>query len=217
MRILVITDSLGLARETPECVDFYETWPELLKQNQEVHCLRIGGATLKMLAGQLAYYKSLKPEILIFQSGIVDAAPRALTDLENQLINKFYITREITRKLLTDSRLKKLRKRRHLVLTPLNHFRNLMKSIKNQFSQTTIFWIEILPVSDSYELLIPNIRRNVFEYNRLIHHEFEGKVIELKDIPLAGIMSDGMHLSKEGHLFLYKRIIQLLTRISPNV
>jgi hypothetical protein len=217
MRILLITDSLGLARETPESVDFYEAWPELLKQNHEVQCVRIGGATLKMLTGQLAYYKSFKPEVLIFQSGIVDAAPRALTDLENQLINKFYLTRVIARKLLTDSRLKKLRERRNLVLTPKKQFGNLMKSIKDQYRDSSIFWVEILPVSDSYELLIPNIRRNVIEYNKLINREFEGKVIELNDIPPAGIMSDGMHLSKEGHLFLYKRIIQLFTRISPNL
>lgn len=214
MRILIITDSLGLARESPECVNFFETWPELLKQNHEIHSLRIGGVTLKILAGQLGYYKSLKPDILIIQSGIVDAAPRALTDLENQLINKFYITRVITKRILNESRLRKLRKRRNLVLTPLNKFANLINSIKNQFKDSSIYWIEILPISDSYELLVPNIKRNVSRYNKLIHSELRENVVELNDIPKSGIMLDGAHLTKEGHIFVYNRISRLLTRIS---
>lgn len=89
-RILVITDSLGLPRDYPERCIYSDTWPALLKKDGHIiHQISIGGATVSELADQLlSYHLSFCPDVVLFQSGIVDCAPRAFTRNELFFVKK---------------------------------------------------------------------------------------------------------------------------------
>ena len=91
IKILVFSDSLGLPRNTPQAVNWEETWVQLLSKIYCVEYCAIGGAKVSDLSRQISYYKIFNPDIVIVQSGIVDCAPRALTEFEKQIIERFAI------------------------------------------------------------------------------------------------------------------------------
>ena len=84
-RVLVISDSLGLPRENPDGIIYYEnSWPYLLKEKFDVIHLGIGGASIDQLVSQAGYYRFANPDFVILQSGIVDCAPRTMTKKEKE-------------------------------------------------------------------------------------------------------------------------------------
>jgi len=85
--ILVLTDSLGLPRASPERCKFFETWPELLRRKR--YTLRkcsIGAATSEDILGQLRYREEMPIRACVIQVGIVDCTPRFASKLEVNMI-----------------------------------------------------------------------------------------------------------------------------------
>lgn len=211
IKVLVITDSLGLPRKTPEVVLYQETWVHQLSKQFALHQISIGGGVVEDLFTQVEYAKMFDPDIVIVQSGIVDCAPRALTKLESLSLNRFWLTRKILKGILKPGVLKFLRTKRNKKYTEENKFEKNVANFIEAFHEK-LYWIEILPASNEYELLLPGIKKNVEKYNAVLKKQLKGNFIGLDDIKGEHIMSDNIHLSSNGHAYLFSKIKNLISQ-----
>jgi len=204
MKILVITDSLGLPRNKPEKVAYNETWVEMLKKIHDVHQLSIGGGVIGDFLKQLTYIELFSPDLVIIQIGIVDCAPRALTKFENDFINRFTITRKLANKYLPKY-INFLRKKRQVSYTTLSDFKKGLILMRQTFTND-IITIGIVPPSVNYEEYLIGIKNKVKLYNECLSDVFEKNFIDISNIKDNMLMTDCIHLNKEGHKYIYQVI-----------
>lgn len=142
-RILLLTDSLGLARDFPEKCEYEKTWPVLLANNGFlIQQVSIGGATSSDLAKQCHYYKSFNPDFVIVQVGIVDCAPRFMTRKEMNFIAVNTLLEKVVFKIMARNSIRNIRK---VTYTKPLQFRKELEKIKEVFKRKHVFFIEILP------------------------------------------------------------------------
>lgn len=206
MKILAITDSLGLPRSTPEYLPVEKTWLNLLSEFHEVVCFSYGGATIDQFFSQIEYLKLYKPDCVLIQSGIVDCAPRALTKTENIVINHFKLTRFLFSKFVSENDLFVLRNVRDKTYTPLSKFEYYINQFISIFGEK-LYWIGILPTLPGYEKKVPGIIENVRIYNELIETKLGERFISTRDFNELDIMTDFIHLSVHGNSRLLKLIL----------
>ena len=203
MKILTITDSLGLPRETPEVVGYNETWVYCLNSETSTHQLSLGGGLLRDFIKQLEYLKMFKPDKVIIQLGIVDCAPRALTEEENYFVNKFWILKKMASVYL-QYRKKKLRGKRGICYTNEKDFAKGLSIIKKNFKN--VYCISIVKPSLVYEEKIPGVRHNVDLYNDILKKTFSENYIDINGMDVTCIMSDHHHLNTKGHEYVFDKI-----------
>ena len=206
MRILFLTDSLSLPRESEkENVSYEDTYVSKLRKRFPECTIAdsaIGGATIKDLYGQVFYYKSFKPDIVIIQSGIVDCAPRAYRNFGKKVLVKLGLISKL--KGLT----RFLRKYRGYTLTKPSKFDSFLKRMRADFSESKFYSLGILEASDEYEKKVPNIKRNIRRYNDLL--KVNSTFIDNSDIPFEAIMDDHHHLNSKGHQLIFGKLEQLI-------
>lgn len=212
MKVLIISDSLGLPRPVPEIVEEEDTWAYLLSKEYFVKQISFGGATVKDLFSQVVYAKMFKPDIVIIQAGIVDCAPRAFTKFENEFINKFKFTKYIFKKFINNERIIWIRKVRKVTYTSNPEFKSFVKIFKKSFDN--LFWIEIVNANDKYELKVPGIKKKIKEFNEILSNELKNNLISTSDLNETDIMSDNIHLNKEGNFKIFCKIKNVLEKNS---
>ncbi|MFV8346789.1 hypothetical protein [Flavobacterium sp. ZB4P13] len=198
MRILFLTDSLGLPRDSPELVRFEECWIQIVKSNfPKFHFdqVSLGGATIDVLFNQYDYHKQFEADLIILQCGIVDCAPRAFKKFENALLNSNSLFRFISNKILNKKVINYLRKNRGIQKTSLTDFERYLSSFRDL--NCKIITIEILPASIDYELQLPGIMRNIEIYNQKLKKYFN--TVELSNFEKGLVMSDFHHLNVVGN------------------
>jgi len=206
IKVLIITDSLGFPRNTPELLLYEETYIALLRNKfteyDIIHQGR-GGATIKELYNHTSYYhETLNPDIVFIQSGIVDCAPRALTLTEQSIISRLPFVSKILISLVKKNS-NFLRKYRNIKYTPIEIYQEYIRKFKLLFHN--IYWISILPASDDYEKQLHNIKKSIFMYNDILKKEnTNDKYLSLINYTDFDIMSDFHHLNKSGHNKLFK-------------
>jgi lysophospholipase L1-like esterase len=208
MKVLVVTDSLGLPRPAPQTVTPEQTWVSLLAKSCDLAQFSSGGATIGDLHAQVEYMKMHRPDLVIIQSGIVDCAPRAFSRFENEFINKFRLTRSLSRRILNKERIVKLRARRNVTYTPLADFASFADKFSKAFSD--VYWVEIAPSNADYERRVPGITRNIELYNDVLRKVSAGKTISLSDFSTEDIMPDHIHLSVSGNRKLAEKALAIL-------
>jgi len=211
-KVLVITDSLGLPRKTPETVRYEETWVHQLSRHFTVHQISIGGGTINDLFTQIEYAKMFEPDFTVIQSGIVDCAPRALTKLETTLLNKYYLTRKLLKTIMRPKVLNFLRRQRKKTYTSLSSFEKQVADFCIIF-KGKLFWVGIVPAAAAYEQKVPGITTNVQRYNAAIKKHLGESFIDLDGLPETHVMTDHIHLSKEGHAHVYEKLIKVIPNI----
>ena len=209
-KVLVITDSLGFPRDTPELVRYDETWIAILKRRFNsidfIHCGR-GGATIRELFQHSFYYHTtLQPALVLIQSGIVDCAPRALTVIEQQVIQRLPIVGAYLSSLARRYA-PYLRRRRRISFTSPPAFEDYIGDFEKAFE--SIYWIGILPADDDYEKKINGITEAIGKYNAKLR---ERCFIPTDDFDRGDIMSDFHHLSVAGHQRLAVKIAEVINR-----
>ncbi|MCK6601706.1 MAG: hypothetical protein L6Q77_07755 [Bacteroidetes bacterium] len=209
MRILVLTDSLGLPRSFPAVVKVENTWVNQLTQHHEVVAFSYGGGTIDQLFSQVEYLKLYNPDFVLIQAGIVDCAPRALSKIENIIINNYNITKRIFSKIFSESDLVALRRVRKKTYTPLNKFEYFVDRFIQQFG-SRLYWIGILPPLQGYEKKVPGITKNVAQYNRLLEVKLGSRFISTNNFTKNDIMTDFIHLTEKGNGNLVKLILERL-------
>lgn len=200
MKVLIITDSLGLPRPVPEIVLYEETWCHKLSEISIVHQCSLGGGTIDQLSSQLNYLKMFSPDFVIVQSGIVDCTPRALTKTENYLVNKFWLSRKLMNyfsKLIIRS----LRKRGKTYTTPKVFSANVNRFLKEFGSK--LYWVGIIPAVEKYENKITGVEKNINTYNTILQEKLKMNYISTAEFSESFLMSDFHHLNKAGHHKLF--------------
>lgn len=206
-RVLVLSDSLALPREKPEVTKYEDAWPALLaKSGYEIHQVSIGGATSEDLLKQCSYHLSFRPEIVIIQVGIVDCAPRFMTQFEIACCRRIPIIGKFFIKLLNRKLIKRIRK---VTYVKLERFERNIQKMYSSFTEARVLLIGILPGSDEYEGQVPGVKKNIEKYNAVIRHRYNG-YIDVSDIDRSGIMSDFHHLNTYGHKCIYEKIMKVL-------
>ncbi|NLR61859.1 SGNH/GDSL hydrolase family protein [Chitinophaga polysaccharea] len=215
MKVVILTDSLGLPRTFPEVVKLEETYIEKLRDRyRDIRfiTLSIGGARLATLQQQyFNYFQSVEPDLVILQSGIVDAAPRALKGWEATVINSNVISRKLYSFFLKPHTVF-IRKVRKLTYTPLPGFTYLASTFRRAMG-TKVAWIGIIPANSEYEANLPGIGKNIESYNQQLKMIFSDEFIDMSDMPADGVMSDHHHINKKGHEFIFEKVSRLINML----
>lgn len=204
--VLVLTDSLAFPRSEPEVVTYDQTWVALLKrrfpQIDFVHCGR-GGATIEELFKHSAYYHgTIKPALVLVQSGIVDCAPRALSVIEQQVLQRLPIVGSMILALVRKNAAR-LRRWRRMSYTSLASYEAWVQTYERLFDN--VHWIGILPVDAEYESRVQGIAAAVDRYNSVLRRRH---YISTNDFSSRDVMSDHHHLNADGHRRLADRLAE---------
>jgi len=215
-KVLLLSDSLGLPRDKPQFVSYYQTYFNLLKEEfseYEFIQASFGGATIEELVRQSAYFSIIEPTIVIIQTGIVDCSPRSITKFEIELIKRIpLLSNFISRTVRKYS--KSLRDIRKISYTNSKDFRHNLNKLKSVFENSATFFISILPASDAYEIKVPGIKKQVRIYNAIIKATANEGYIETNEFSTDDIMTDYHHLNKHGHHKLYQLLREKLKALS---
>lgn len=205
-KILIITDSLGLPRLSPQKVLYEETYPFLLRlDGHNVAQCSLGGGTSKDLYRQSLYYRTFYPDYVVIQSGIVDCAPRALRLTEQYIINSNPITRKLFGVILPHIS-RYLRKYRNLTYMKPSKYKFYINEMVKSFPNTKIAFVGILPPKTEYVRKVPKIDLRIFQYNNILKEVAGTSFLDTSSIPPNGIQSDFHHLTSSGHMFIYRKI-----------
>jgi hypothetical protein len=212
-KILILTDSVSLPRESENDLTTWEdSYVYRIRQHfseYEVVNLSFGGATISDLRSQVNYYKVLNPTIVIFQSGVVDAAPRAFGKLEMEIIKKLRLFR------FTKPFVKWLRKNRGINYTEITTFEKVLKEIIQVLNPKVFFAIGILPSCDAYESVAPGISRNIDLYNGVLKRNTH--FIDMQNIPRNGILNDHHHINAVGQDYIFEKLVNQISSIKKNI
>lgn len=204
--VLILTDSLAFPRSEPEVVTYEQTWVALLKRRfpdiDFVHCGR-GGATIGDLFKHSAYYHgTIKPVLVLVQSGIVDCAPRALSVIEQQVLQRLPIIGSLILALVRRNAAR-LRRWRKMSYTSLASYEVSVQAFEHLFGN--VHWVGILPVDAEYESRVQGIGAAVDRYNAVLRRR---NYISTTDFSSRDIMSDHHHLNADGHRRLAARVAE---------
>ncbi len=241
IKITVLGDSLCLARKTDsDIIEYEETWPFLLQSelssisNSNTYSIVNGKRkrTVRDINHELLrdYVEFINPKHLIFQIGVVDAAPRIFSKLESRILNfkyfpnflKVYIINYRKRnrqQILKKNSLKK-------VYTNPKIFKNSLQRIHNKlnnlnFKMGSIIFLPIIADIDKMEKKSPGYSKNLKLYNQIISttcnkngslflHEFQ------MNFDKNDFCDDGYHLNKVGNKKMSTLISNKLISIEKN-
>ena len=210
MKILILTDSLGLPRIKPEVCSFEKTWPVLLKERYpNIHQVSIGSATTDTLLKQINYHKHFQPDIVVIQVGIVDCAPRFMSRLELEITKSLGLFGKALIKLANR---KWIRNLRNITYVKQTKFKKNINSIQDAFNCPVIF-IGIIPATKEYEELLPGVSYKIQTYNSILEKKSNYFVKTNKISIEGGLMTDHHHINTIGHEMLFERIIKTLNEI----
>lgn len=211
MRVLIITDSLGMPRERPERIYDFQCWPLKLATEFECSIFSIRGLTTNDILNQ--YFSTLKmytPDVVIVQVGIVDCAPRVLSRKIEKIISLLPGLRSAYRFLMKRYR-RVFNKLYNLKYVSLDEFKKNIRKINDMFNGKPVFFIPIFPASDEYENVLPRIKANIQLYNNIIA---KYKTIDYKcNNPVFFTMSDFHHLNTAGHNLIYEEVLKTINSI----
>lgn len=206
-RVFIVSDSLGLPRQTPEFVPLEATWPQLARNELPeayIYQLSLGGATTDDLLAQFRYLLGQQPSLVIVQAGIVDCAPRAFRQSELLLLRSTRIGRFVLDRL-ERSAFAYLRRVRNVSYVSESRFRHNIEQMVGQFD-CPVIWIGIVGRSD-YDKIVPNVSMRIRSYNALLEQRFGAHFLDLSAaIRDQHLMADGHHLNEAGHRVLMREL-----------
>ena len=214
-KVVVFTDSLGLARKWPESVLLEETWPCLLRSalvNHEVHQFSMGGATSTDLLEQAQYWMHGETPVdwMIVQAGIVDCAPRAFSKREKILQQIFSV---LSRPFPTFGKFvfESLRRYRQISYVDAKNFRCNVKKMRDlaDKQQAKLLWISVVG-SEFYNDVLPGVDKKITVTNETLKAELGDGFVDLQ-LGDEYFMSDGHHLVAKGHRLLADHVYRYMT------
>jgi hypothetical protein len=208
MTILIITDSLGFPRLTPEAVLYEKTYVAMLKKAfptcDFIHQGQIGATISELYTHSVNYFGTTDLDLVFVQAGIVDCAPRALKKTEQAIVNKMPLISQFLIKIIKKNS-EFLRKTRKITYTDLTAFRKYINLFEEKF--TGIHWIGIVPASDEYEQYLSNVKINIEQYNTVLK---ERNYVSVEDFDKTDVMSDFHHFSLSGHQKMFERMATII-------
>lgn len=208
MRVLILTDSLGLPRNKPECVSYDETWPAIIKKTQfDILSLSVGGWTTADFKKCIKYYQAFNPDLLIIQIGIVDCAPRFVTKKEKFLLENFTF---FGNRVLGWLNKRWIRNFRNITYVNKQEFKHNIQFIINTFPslQKTVF-IEIAG-SAEFNNVLPGVDANIHKFNEILKAIPNSIFLSYNNSRI--FMSDHHHLNVLGNKILSEKIYEVLVQ-----
>lgn len=210
-KILLLSDSLALARVTPESLLLEESWAFRLRERVDAEWVQfsMGGATSSDLLAQAEYWlhSARSPDWLIIQAGVVDWAPRAFS--RNEVIPQKALalfTRVFPR--LGRQIFERLRCWRRISYVEPQRFRHNVQAFRREAKERGIrlLWIPVLG-SGFYENILPGVTEKIDQANGVLREELGSALLQI-ELADELFMSDGHHLRSEGHEHLALQIFE---------
>ncbi len=208
MKILIITDSLGCPRVYPEYLPSTQAWPIRLQEKypNNVVYVSMPGLTTKRLYNEISnYLKAYEVDAVIIQVGIVDCAPRALTQNELKILSRIPIVNRVVRFFVKKYRSKMVSFRK-VTYTNVRDFRYYTHAITSCFNNKILFFLPIAPPTKAYEEYNPGVSSNVSCYNSILSENAMLIDVYSGCDSNSIYMEDYHHLNKEGHNLIFNRV-----------
>jgi len=227
LRIFLIGDSLAVPRSDPSGdIRYRNCYPFLIQQYlenqlQSVHVPVIydrsqSCCTLPDVVFSWNEEISLQePDILIIQVGVVDCAPRVFTPYQRKVVANLRprIMRESVLSLVRKYRKHLVRLRGNLTYTSYEQFRQAAIGLSSEADRVGLlgcYFVNIITPSLEMERRSPGFCSNVAKYNEVLEEVADGKIVQIVDmdgiVQRMGherlLLSDGIHINKEGHRIL---------------
>lgn len=226
--VLIQGDSLPLPRES---VQYTETWPGRLRASLDIEHVANLSASEKTIADvnidhpnfserELELYR---PSTVILQIGIVDCAPRYLTQTQKQLVD--LLPKNIFSKGVRHM-VKKLRTRSHQrAYVSRSEFRRHVQQYVQRCLEIDVDQVLIIKIMSAGEKYLSRNKRvgeAISEYNErlsAVASEYQEVTAfrpladtkdQEKDIVDSHTLPDGFHLNATGHELLFERLMQRL-------
>lgn len=217
-KIALYGDSLACARQN--VVDTFERYiaiTDIFLRNKHFNYIElrdnaIGGATLPELFNMYMKdnsYFSLPGDILIIHSGIVDCAPRPISDGTRNKISKLPgFIKNIAIKYLHNNRRRLILKGKGYVRTDKRIFQNTLKNFLEHASLNykKVLIINICPTTPEFEEHSPGLSDSILLYNTIISSTIKtlnyGNVEEVDIYNKIGKSKDAITkfiVEKDGH------------------
>jgi len=219
MRIVIITDSMGLARpwlaKEDERTEYEDTYPYLLRKKyqgkNEVEILTHWGLDTADFRHYIYYLATIKrADIVIIHVGINDCSPRVFSKGSRSILVRPWFakwTRNISVRLIHKYRhiftrvIRKVYVKKEIFKENLIYIKN---DIKKFNSAAEMIAISICLSSDELLRRSYGLKKNILTYNEIMKEIFQENYIEINDILNNNSIhiSDGIHLKPEVHLML---------------
>ncbi|ARU59543.1 hypothetical protein OLMES_5563 [Oleiphilus messinensis] len=222
-RMLILTDSLGAPRIEPELVNYDQTWVAKVKceaQNNgyDVIAFTANGLDSANLLSEVNFKLHLyKPNVVIFQFGIVDCAPRVWSDREKllfRILNLHNLAARIGKNYHAP-----ISKFRNITAVSIADFALNIKSINEKIRQhapdgCTLIHVPIGPPCSAYFELSPAIGENIIRYNKVLGENSDRFLTDFSQLdPETIYTSDCHHLNQTGHEKLSKIVLDAMASV----
>lgn len=217
MKVLILTDSVGLPRTFPvnEIIDLEETYPRILSKKFDKESFfqvsLAGELSEKIINHARAYLMHWQPDVIILGFGINDARPDSLyISFQEYKIFK-YLTKFKWFKLLL-YKIDKILFKKKTSTTKLSKFIEKINQLKSTFNSSRIMFIEI-SCATNYDAVRPGVIYWKNEFNKKLKTIFGSNFIKINDENNESLhLSDGLHYSKESHKLLAEKILNHLAK-----
>jgi hypothetical protein len=219
------TDSVAFPRIEDQALE--QTWPFILKDRLETECdvriypcLRgLGGATIseicRILLRDIGYFRGQMDNtvsIVIFNTGIVDAAPQPFTYCLRKIARIPFIGPKIwhyVQKPLISNRVLLQRIWWYRQTTPW-HFRYVFNRMIRQVKRLNMEAVSIdTPMTPlSLEARSPGLLESIRQYNSIKHDNTDATHVAMDWVNDAHYLEDGHHFNLEGHQLLAGCLLQ---------
>ena len=214
MKILFLTDSLGLPRIFPEdeILDLEDTYSQIIKKNlpdYDLFQITLTGELCDKIIDQArGYLVNWKPDYIIVGIGINDARPNSISVSlkKNILTNLFFKINFL--KIIFEKFQKKFLNRKSSSLD-IKVFEKKANQLKNTFRNSKIIWLEIV-CGDNYESERPGVLYWKNKFNEKLRKIFGSNFLELnqKFNNKKIFNSDNLHYNKLGHKIISEEILK---------
>lgn len=214
MKVLFLTDSLGLPRIFPEDEILYleETYSQIVKNNLKnfdfFQITLTGEPCDKIINQARGYLVNWRPDFIIVGIGINDARPPSLLiKLQENKFFKYIFKIKIIKKII--EKLQKNFKKINLSTTSLNEFEKRANQLKNSFKDSKIIWLEIV-CDNKYENTRPGVIYWKSKFNEKLKSIFGNDFLQLSDLftNKKVFNSDNLHYNKFGHKIVSEEILK---------
>ena len=214
MKILFLTDSLGLPRIFPEdeILDLEDTYSQIIKKNlpdDDLFQITLTGELCDKIIDQArGYLVNWKPDYIIVGIGINDARPSSISvSLKKNILTNHFFKINLF-KIIFEKFQKKFLNRKSSSLD-IKVFEQKANQLKNTFRNSKIIWLEIV-CGDNYESERPGVLYWKNKFNEKLRKIFGSNFLELnqKFNNKKIFNSDNLHYNKLGHKIISEEILK---------
>jgi lysophospholipase L1-like esterase len=224
MRILIVTDSLGIPREGLNVDDVwvFRLIEYFRHKHQIITHLQPGLSSGDILRLRENLFEMYKPNLVIFQIGIVDCCRRAMPKDFLKIISKFNALSKIIHRFVKKYHYE-LTKFFNIHYVDLAEFRKFLSYVQNVADSNSIkiVFIAIAPPGRALKINTFSIVKDVQEYNESIRKAAGERVLYLNPYASFDALTflnedDGHHLNKRGNDLVYEELKKQIRMLTSN-